>query len=331
MNYYHFIGLDLGKLSFDATILTKEEDSIAYSRFENTPQGMIELIKWAKSFQVDLRTILFCAENMGSYVSNLSLYCSENNLFLSLACPLTIKRSMGITRGKNDKIDSLRIAQFAQGHHRKLILYSLPDKVLCNLKGWMILREQTVKQKSALSKIVAGFEYEKKVTGTLHQIAYIKKQVSRLKKEIEEIESKMSATIESNELINKNYELLTSLVGVGKIVASSLLCSTGNFTKFQTHRKFACYCGVAPFEHSSGTSVRGKTQISQIGNKKHKALLSSSAHSAVIHDHQLKAYCKRKLEQGKHKASVINAVKCKLIARCFAVITRGTPYVNLPY
>lgn len=329
MNYFHFIGIDLGKESFDATILTKEEDLISHSQFENTPQGVAELIKWVKSFKIKLTSSLFCVENMGSYVSHLSLYCSQNSINLSLACPLMIKKSMGITRGKNDKIDSYRIALFSFYYHRKLMLYTLPDKTVANLRAWIILREQAVKQKVALSKILDGFEFEKKITGTTEQIAYIKKQITKMEVEIAKIEDKMTATIKSNETVNKNYELLTSIVGIGLIVASVLLCSTANFTKFDTHRQFACYCGVAPFEHTSGISVKGRTKISSIGSRQLKAYISRSAISAVRWDVQLKAYYKRKIEQGKHKASVINAVKCKIIARCFAVIDRGTPYVKL--
>lgn len=329
MNYYHFIGLDLGKMSFDATILTNEAAQVSHSQFDNTPKGMVQLMKWVKSFKVDLHTTLFCAENMGTYASHLCLYCSKKELHLSLACPLTIKRSMGIARGKNDKIDSFRIAEFALSHYRKLKPYALPDRALSNLKGWIILREQTVKQKSALSKILDGFDYEKKITETPELISYTKRKIVKLEKEIKELEGEMSATIESNDAINKNYKLLTSVVGVGKIIASSLLCSTGNFTKFETHRKFACYCGTAPFEYTSGISIKGRTKVSSIGNKKLKALLTTSAISAVRYDHQLKAYYKRKTEQGKHKASVLNAVKCKIIARCFAVVSRETSYVNL--
>lgn len=329
MNYYHFIGLDLGKLSFDATILKKDGTQLSHSQFENTPKGMIKFMKWVRSFKVVLSRTLFCAENMGTYASHLCLYCSQKELHLSLACPLTIKRSMGITRGKNDKIDSFRIAEFALSHSRKLKPYSLPDKVLRNLKGWIILREQVVKQKSALDKILKGFEYEKKITETPKLISYTQKKISRLEKEIKELEVQMAAAIESNESINDNYKLLISVVGVGRIIASALLCSTGNFKKFETHRQFACYCGTAPFEYTSGISIKGKTKVSSIGNKKLKALLTTSAISAVRYDHQLSAYYKRKTDQGKHKASVLNAVKCKIIARCFAVIKRDAPYVNL--
>ena len=127
----------------------------------------------------------------------------------------------------------------------------------------------------------------------------------------------------------RNYQLLTSINGVGPVTAIVILCSTLNFTKITDHRKFACYCGLAPFEHSSGTSVRGGCHTSSMANRDIKVQLNRSALIAIRCDPQLKAYYERKVAEGKHKFSVLNAVRAKIAARCFAVVRRGTPYVAL--
>ena len=119
------------------------------------------------------------------------------------------------------------------------------------------------------------------------------------------------------------------LRGIGIINAIVLLCVTDNFQRFDNPRKFACYCGVAPFEHTSGISIRGKTQTSSLANKEVKVYLTRAAITAISWDPQMKAYYKRKIAEGKHKASVINAVRAKIIARSFAVIRRQTPFVTL--
>ena len=51
--------------------------------------------------------------------------------------------------------------------------------------------------------------------------------------------------------------------------------------------------------------------------------------SAIGHDPQIKAYYQRKVKEGKHKMSVINAVRNKIIARVFAVVQRKTPFVDI--
>jgi hypothetical protein len=92
---------------------------------------------------------------------------------------------------------------------------------------------------------------------------------------------------------------------------------------------------VAPFDHTSGTSVRGKTQVSKICRTQQKAELSMAARSAVVHDPGLKRYYQRKMkEKGGGKDAhgvVLNAVKFKLILRMFAVVKSGQPYKVLNY
>ncbi|MCD8179325.1 MAG: IS110 family transposase [Tannerellaceae bacterium] len=113
------------------------------------------------------------------------------------------------------------------------------------------------------------------------------------------------------------------------INAVVLLCITDNFHRFSDHRKFACFSGVAPFDHTSGTTIRGKTQTFSLASKEVKVYLTRAAITAMCYDPALKAYYKRKTLEGKHKASVINAIRAKITARCFAVIRRQTPYVSL--
>lgn len=104
----------------------------------------------------------------------------------------------------------------------------------------------------------------------------------------------MEEVIRSDQSINKNFELLTSITGVGLIVASVFISTTGNFTNFTDHKKYTCYCGVAPFEYSSGTSIRGKTKVSKTASVRIKTYITCSAISARRFDEQTKKYFNRK-------------------------------------
>ena len=114
--------------------------------------------------------------------------------------------------------------------------------------------------------------------------------------------------------------------GIGFATAVHLLIATENFTRFEDVRKLICYCGVAPFEHSSGTSIRGKTRVSHLANKKLKSLLTMAAISAIQHDPELKAKYEQKLKEGKAKMSALNIIRAKLIERVFAVIKKQKAY-----
>ena len=139
--------------------------------------------------------------------------------------------------------------------------------------------------------------------------------------------------------MQNSLRLLSSIPGIGLVTAVALILATNNFTAFDDGRKFASYCGVAPFEHTSGTSIRGRTvrrtaKTSHLANKRIKTLLSNEAASAIQSDEELKAYFHRKVAEGKSrrgtaKMVVINAIRAKLINRVFATINRGTEYVVL--
>lgn len=126
-----------------------------------------------------------------------------------------------------------------------------------------------------------------------------------------------------------NYELLSSLKGIGLVVACQLIYHTGNFTRFDSWCAFSSYCGTAPFEHRSGSSIHRRKQCHYLGDIKMKSLLSMASVSAIQHDSELRLYYKRKIAEGKDKILAINNVRNKLIARAFAVVKRGTPYVVL--
>ena len=113
---------------------------------------------------------------------------------------------------------------------------------------------------------------------------------------------------------------------IGPTTAGHLLVVTNEFKNFNCPKKFACYAGTAPFENSSGTSIRGKSHVSPYANKDTKKLLHMAALSAINMQNELAVYYQRKVSEGKNKMAVINAVRNKLIKRIFAVVERGAKY-----
>ena len=73
------------------------------------------------------------------------------------------------------------------------------------------------------------------------------------------------------------YKIITSVNGIGFVTASYILVTTNEFININNPKKYACYSGVVPFEHTSGSSVRGKTRVSHMANKNIKTLASSGS------------------------------------------------------
>ena len=159
----------------------------------------------------------------------------------------------------------------------------------------------------------------------------IKSQLSLVKnftEQIKKIEVEVRELITKEQPVNQNFQLLKTIKGVGEVVATAAIIKTRNFTQFSNARKFACYCGTAPFEHSSGKSVRRKTRISHLADKEMKTLLDQSAKSAIQYDKELREYYLRRTADGKSKMSTINIVRNKILSRMFAVIKRQTPFIE---
>ncbi|MGN6435080.1 MAG: transposase [Agriterribacter sp.] len=98
--------------------------------------------------------------------------------------------------------------------------------------------------------------------------------IDALSKEIKRLETSIKNLIQKDEELTKTFKLATSVVGIGFTTAVHFIIATENFTRFSDVRKLVCYCGVAPFKHESGTSIRGRTKVSHLTNKKLKTLLT---------------------------------------------------------
>lgn len=271
--------------------------------------------------------ILFCLENTGLYTMPLCYELQSAGADYWVVSGLEVKRSKGISRGKTDKADSLNIAMYAVSHLHLLKLSKLPEADFAELRLLLSEREKLIKAIHMFRgcKECNGFVPKNILKATLaNNTATIK----YLNKQIQNIDALLDDVVQRNKIFKKQVELLQSIPGVGRQTAVSMIAYTQAFTLFKNHRQFACYCGVAPFEYQSGSSIRGKTKVSPIANKKMKTLLNMAALSARKCDTEMKIYYERKVAEGKNKMLVINNLRSKILSRAFAVINRNSPYVN---
>ena len=157
------------------------EEELSHHAFPNTPGGIEDLFHWINANGVSPSTALFCAENMGSSVLGLCLASYQYHIPLALECPLTIKKSIGLQRGKNDRIDARRIARCAALHYRKLRLYELPDKDLVKLRNWLIIRDNLVKQKVSSLKLLELTTATSGMADLRISMTFLENQISQIK------------------------------------------------------------------------------------------------------------------------------------------------------
>jgi transposase len=260
-------------------------------------------------------------EHTGHYTWALCCFLQDNHLAYTLVSPLHLKKSLGITRGKNDRIDAQGISGFACLHQLSFKPVQLPSTTLLKLKNLMAFRDRLTKSKVSLKQTLQDLKDTAAFVDNKFIIRESEKQLTLIEQQICHTDQQLEKAIEEDEQIQQHFRLVNSVVGIGLVTSIAFLIYTQNFTSFDNGRQFACYAGVAPFEHSSASSIRGKTKVSPLANRKMKALLSNCASAAIQHDPDLKAYYQRKT-----KMSALNAVKAKLINRVFATVNRGTDY-----
>lgn len=323
-NYADVIGIDVSKLTIDAHIHHRGKHRV----FKNTPKGFKALILWTDKYLID-NPSFYCFENTGTYSSNLGVYLSENGLDYVEESPLKIKRSSGIVRGKTDKLDAAMIARYAWIHRDELVLSSPKKKDIQELGRLLSFREQLVKNRTGKMSSLKEMESLLKSPSTDDCCKIIKKTIHYLTKQIDLLEEKIKILIKKEEALHKNYKLLNSLKGVGLVLSCQILYHTQNFQHFESWRQFSSYCGTAPYAHSSGTSIKHKNKVHRIGDRKMKTLLTLASVSAIQCDKELKHYYEKKLKEGKPPMVAINNVRNKILSRAFAVVKRGTPYVEI--
>ncbi len=326
-NYKIFIGIDVSKKTLDFHMVDSSAQMIAYNKISNDLKGVKELFKELKKQKISRNDCLFCFENTGVYSMSLCMMLSEFKVDFSHCSALEIKQSKGICRGKSDKADAKDITLYALRNIDKIELSEVPETDILTLKLLYAEREKIVAAIKDFGATSESKEFLPKVVYSPTE-KINRKTLNFLKKTLLEIQKNIREIIHRNDELQQQKKLLLSVPGIGEVTSLYLLLATKGFKSFTNWRKFACYCGIVPFEYSSGTSIRGKRRVSDFADKKMKSILHLSALSAIKHDAEIRTYYERKKQEGKHSLLVINNVKCKIISRAFAVIARKEAFVN---
>jgi transposase len=324
-----FIGIDFSKKTFDASAVHQNDiQSVNYQQFKNNKEGCDALVKWLKIFSDEpVSHWLFCGEHTGLYSVCLSEFPVRKGFFVWLENPLQIKQSCGIKRDKNDRADSREIALYACRFQDKARAWKLPEKSLQSLELLLTFRERLLSNKHNLLVSSAELRGVMQRNSTVRYIyEQSKKDIERINKELKEVEKRMLKEIESDDALQENFRLVSSVKGIALINTAAILVATQNFTRFANSRQFACYSGMAPFGRQSGTSLNCKPRVSKCADKKIKVLLTQAAKCAINYDINIRRYYERKLSEGKHSWLIVNNVRNKMIHRIFAIVKNKQAY-----
>lgn len=324
--FKHFLGIDVSKDYFDAVVLVagKKENAI-HNQFSNDLKGIKSLVVWLKEQDSDFENTLVCIEHTGMYGKLIVKYLTVYKFTIWVEMSLKIIRSIGVQRGKNDKLDAERIAYYAMKNVDEAQIFTTPRKEIEKIRNLLSLREKLVETQTHLkrnAKELSQFDKEvAKFSATLQ-----KNTLKGIALDLKSIEKQLDTIIKEDENLSRIFKLTTSVIGVGKVTALFLICFTNEFTMYSRPRQLACYTGVVPFEYTSGKSVRAKPKVHYMANKKLKKQLHMCALSAITSDPELKHYFERKVGEGKSKMLVINNIRNKIVHRICACIRNNKAF-----
>lgn len=304
-------GVDISKDFFDVVNSIGE-----HSQFSNNQSGFKEFSKTLSN------NSLIVMEATGYYHYCLAQYLYHKKYLVSVVNPLSVKRfiQMKLSKIKTDKSDAKAICEYAQIN--EVPLYTAKNKNQAECLQIMRLNEVYLKQSTALKNKIHG----EKVLGNPSKSVYhsLNRSLKSIEREIALLEKKLLKLI--NEHYSDQLELLQTIPGLGVKTSLMLIVATNGFSNFENAKQLCCYTGITPTIRHSGSSVRGKSRISKMGNKKLRNLLFLCSFSAVKYNKTCKDLYDRIVEKGKSKKLALIAISNKLLKQAFAIIKSGKPY-----
>lgn len=319
-------GIDVSKDSLDVCLEAGGKVLLEFKVVNQSSKIRMAFAANMAKLDIDWKNCVFCMESTGVYTTFLLQYLTPHTDQLYVVNAFHLKRSLGLSRGKSDKVDARRIARFIAKNHNDLIRYEQPTDDLITLKTLQVKRKMYIKQLMQLS----SYTSEQRKFGSKQAASlFIKTEkpiVAAIKKAIKEIDGAVCRIINGNPHLKFISKSIQSVPGVGPVLALAFIVATRGFTRLTDPKQLGCYAGVVPFEHSSGTSIRGRVRVSQMADKSIKTILHLAAMRVIQLPGEMREYFLRKTNQGKNKMLVLNAIRNKIVKRVCAVVKSGKDY-----
>ena len=153
-------------------------------------------------------------------------------------------------------------------------------------------------------------------------VRFLARRIAENAAELQAATAEISALLERDE----TYRCLLTVPGIGPKTASELAISV-NIDDFPNHDRLASYCGLAPRNRQSGTSV-SSVSASRQGNKRLKNLLIFSCNCLARTDGRWGEYYARCRDRGMPHGKALKAVARKRLKVIYAVMRDKVPYVT---
>ncbi len=310
------LGIDIAKDKFDATLIDENEET-HYRQFNNDEKGFKKLQNWLNRRPIE--QIHACMEATNVYWEDLAQFLQELDFSVSVVNPARIKgfAMSQLRRNKNDKLDSLVIAQFCAAINPKEWIPPTPEQrqLRALMRHSQALKKTLTAQKNRLATC-----RDERVRQSLLRI------IEQLEAEIAQLQQEIQQHIDSHPPLAEQKELLITIKGIGEHTAALLMAEMYDLAEYDSARAAAADAGLTPSHHSSGSSVRRKVRVSKIGKSSIRGGLYWPAITAIRFNPIIKRFAERLAKKGKAKKVIRTAVMRKLLHIAYGVLKNNTPF-----
>lgn len=219
---------------------------------------------------------------------------------------------------KTDAIDARVLALFGAQHHPKAAPPT-PERI-AELQEIVLARKAATAEATALANRKASCESRFLAAELTRRIAELKDHIKRLEGEIRRL-------IAADPDLTRRFAILTSIPGIGTIVAASLVAGLAEIGA-ANGKQIAALAGLAPFNRDSGEQ-RGQRHIR--GGRCHvRTALYFAAVTAVRKDPAFSAFARRLKDAGKAAKVILTAVMRKLVVLANTLIAQNRTWTPIP-
>lgn len=311
------LGIDIAKLKFNVCLIN-QNGKLRHKVFPNTSPGFEHLRDWLSRQGVS--TVHACLEATGTYSEPLALFLAELGHTVSLVNPAATKAfaQSRLSRTKTDRVDAELIARFCQAQEPPV--WTPPAVEVRELQALVRRLESLIEMRVAEeNRLSSGITVEM-VRRSVEEL------LNHLNTQIKHCEELIRRHIDNHPGLKRQSELLDSIPGIAESTAAALLAEITDIKQYKSARQVAAYAGLVPRERQSGTSVRGRTRLSKVGNARLRRALYWPAITALRCSPFFQAWAKGLRERGKSKMSVICAVMRKLVHLAYGVLKSGKEF-----
>lgn len=321
------IGIDIADASFVGSLFHSSTQSVSATQtWANTEEGFHAFEQWIKQHDLPSPAVLVCLENTGAYSEALCYRLAARGYQLAVEPPHKISQALSDGHRKNDALDSRQIAEYAYRFLDKLHIWKAPQELQEQISVLLSTREQYARQSSAHQSTL--LQWQRKVVKTPLAETSLRATIAHLKEQIKTLDQEIKRLISKHPTWGPMLLLLTSIPGVGVLLASNLMVLTQGFTTTQNPRRLASHLGLSPSEYESGTSIYRKPRSRGYGHARLRKLLYLAAMSLRTHDRNSQHYFLRKIQEGKSGRLVLNNIANKLLRTICAVIRTQKAFID---